>query len=70
MAELSKDEKQALVNAGALRLWALEDLIAPIGDPVLTALVDDLHARAAELIVGSGLTLPVRVSTRSGGGGK
>jgi hypothetical protein len=70
MATLTQDEKQALVNQAAPRLWALEDLIATLDDPVLTALVDDLHARAATLIVGDGLTVPARVQTRSGGGGK
>jgi hypothetical protein len=70
MADLSKDEMQSLVNEGAPRLWALEDLISAGGDPVLVALVSDLHARAAALIVGAGLTLPARVALRSGGGGK
>lgn len=70
MAELSKDEMQALVNEGAPRLWAFEDLINAGGDPVLMAMVSDLHGRTAGLVVGAGLTLPIRPALRSGGGPK
>ena len=68
MAEMSKEEKQALVDSGAPKLWALEILIRATGDKAMITLAEQLHGMAEKWRVAEGLTLPPM--PKSGGGGK
>lgn len=70
MAEMSKEEKQAFVDSNAPTFWAFEDMIYATGNKILIAFIDYFHKKLAEYILAEGLTVPARVSTRSGGGGK
>ena len=80
MAELSKDEAQALVNDDAPLLRFVHNTIyqrAEAGDDwakLLLPMVDKLHGDAAALIVFGNLAVPPDglggVHTDSGGGGK
>jgi hypothetical protein len=77
MAEISKDEAQALVNAGAPLLRLAHDLVndqAAAGNALAILLkpaFDTLHVSAAKLVPYAGLSVPEEeqggVSTRSGG---
>ncbi len=66
---MTKEEMQAEINAGAYELWALEILLQN-SSPAAQELLASLHDRAALLVEGAGLTVPVKVTPRSGGGGK
>jgi hypothetical protein len=80
MAEMSKDEAQALVNEDAALLRLAHNTVdeqAAMGNPLamfLKPTFDKLHGDAARLVVFADLDVPGEgrggVSTRSGGGGK
>lgn len=77
MAEMSKDEAQALVNKSAPLMRLAHNAIneqAEVGNPLaimLKPLVDALHSAAVPLVLYADLELPAEglggVSTRSGG---
>lgn len=63
-----KEALQVMLNEGAPRLWALEELLYASGDRASIELIRWLHAHVGQMAETAGLDLPV--STRSGGGGK
>lgn len=70
MAEMSKEEKQAFIDSNAPVFWAFEDMIYATGNKILIAFIEYFHNKIAEYCIAEGLTIPQRVSIRSGGGGK
>lgn len=60
-----KTQLQDMLNHGAPRLWALEELVEASGDRCAIELLRWLHAHVGEMAVTAGLDLPV--SAKSGG---
>lgn len=64
MTDMTKEEAQAMINAGAPKLWDLEKMIKETGDEKMGALVSELHKMAAALIECHGYEVP---QSESGG---
>lgn len=76
MAETIQTEKtggvdiQGEIDSHANEFWFLEDEIERTGTPAMKAAFHSLHMALGVIVPAAGLVLPVRVTPRSGGGGK